>query len=175
MTARIGTLADGTCLLNKESDYQQLLLEFNLILLNAFSNNPLSSDSFWRGVEGFLLVDGVLLCTYWLSKVGPNGKLFGSRTGSTDLEPNIFPSGPTLLSQYAFYHMTTCCWKFWKFCFNLNRTRLHKIRRLRARNNNMSFYHKKIVIYFFYFFFFYFFASNKKLTIHRKTQLMFQL
>ena len=34
--------------------------------------------------------------------------------------------------------MTTCCWKFWKFCLNLNRTRLHKIRRLRARNNYMK-------------------------------------
>ena len=24
--------------------------------------------------------------------------------------------------------MTTYCWKFWNFCLNLNRTRLHKIR-----------------------------------------------
>ena len=31
--------------------------------------------------------------------------------------------------------MTTCCWKFWKFCLSLNRTRLHKIRRPRARNS----------------------------------------
>ena len=51
MTARIGTLADGTCLLSKELDYRQLLLEFNLILLNAFSNNPHSSDSFLREVH----------------------------------------------------------------------------------------------------------------------------
>ena len=31
--------------------------------------------------------------------------------------------------------MTICCWKFWKFCLSLNRTRLHKIRRPRSRNN----------------------------------------
>ena len=34
--------------------------------------------------------------------------------------------------------MTTYCWKFWKFCFNLNRTWLHKIGRLRVRNNYMK-------------------------------------
>ena len=31
--------------------------------------------------------------------------------------------------------MTICCWKFWKFCLSLNKTRLHKIRRPRSRNN----------------------------------------
>ena len=31
--------------------------------------------------------------------------------------------------------MTTCCWKFWKFCLSLNRTRLQKIRRPRSRDN----------------------------------------
>ena len=31
--------------------------------------------------------------------------------------------------------MTTFCWKFWKFCLNLNRTRLYKIKLPRARNN----------------------------------------
>ena len=63
--------------------------------------------------------------------------------------------------------MTTCCWKFWKFCLNLNRTRLHKITRLRARIGTLTwkFLPQKFVIYFF--------TSNKKLTIHRKTQLMF--
>ena len=34
--------------------------------------------------------------------------------------------------------MTTCCWKFWKFRLNLNRTRLHKIRRLPARIGTSS-------------------------------------
>ena len=68
--------------------------------------------------------------------------------------------------------MTTCCWKFWKFRLNLNRTRLHKIRRLRARNNYLSFYHKNLSFISSIFSSFYFFASNKKLTIHRKTQLM---
>ena len=34
--------------------------------------------------------------------------------------------------------MTTYCWKFWKFCSSLNRTRLHKIRWLCARNNYMK-------------------------------------
>ena len=39
-----------------------------------------------------------MIITYWLSKVGPDGKIYGSRSGRTDLEPNISP--PTLpLSQ----------------------------------------------------------------------------
>ena len=31
---------------------------------------------------------------YWLSKVGLDRKIFGSRSGGMDLEPNIFPSSP---------------------------------------------------------------------------------
>ena len=58
-----------------------------------------------------------------------------ARSVPPDREPNIFPPCPTLLSQWAFCHMTTYCWKFLKFCFNLNRTWLHKIRRLSGRNN----------------------------------------
>ena len=41
--------------------------------------------------------------------------------------------------------MTTFCSKFWKFCLNLNRTRLHKIRRPRARNNYIQFYNKNLL------------------------------
>ena len=70
--------------------------------------------------------------------------------------------------------MITCFWKFWKFCLNLNRTRLHKIRRLRQRNNYMSFYLKNLS-FISSIFSFYFFASNRNLTIHGKTQLMSQL
>ena len=42
--------------------------------------------------------------------------------------------------------MTTYCWKFWKFCLNLNRTRLHKIRGSSARNNyiKVSIYNKNL-------------------------------
>ena len=110
-----------------------------------------------------------IICTYWLSgRVGQENiwlevRVYGSsaaRSVPPDREPNIFPSGPTLLSQKAFYQMTTYCLKFWKFCFNLNRTRLHKMGRLRAEQ-----WHESFVIYFF--------ASSKKLTIHRKPQLIF--
>ena len=73
---------------------------------------------------------------------GRTGKYFargqGLRTERSvrpDREPNILPSGPTLLSQWAFFYMDTFCWKFWKFCLNQNSTRFHKIRRQRARNN----------------------------------------
>ena len=41
--------------------------------------------------------------------------------------------------------MTTFCSKFWKFCLNLNRTRLHKIRIPRARNNYIQFYNKNLL------------------------------
>jgi len=79
------------------------------------------------------------ICTYWLSgRAGRENIWLEARASHPDREPNIFPSGPTLLSQQASYHMTTYFWKFWKFCLNLNRTRLHKIRRLRARNNDMK-------------------------------------
>ena len=44
--------------------------------------------------------------------------------------------------------MTTCCWKFSKFCLNLNRTRLHKIRRRRARNNYIQVSTTKICHFF---------------------------
>ena len=41
--------------------------------------------------------------------------------------------------------MTTYCWKFWKFCLNLkDRTRSHKIRRLRAEQLHESFCHKNL-------------------------------
>ena len=36
----------------------------------------------------------IWLNAYWLSQVGPDGKIFGSRSGGTNLEPNIFPFGP---------------------------------------------------------------------------------
>jgi len=39
--------------------------------------------------------------------------------------------------------MTTQCWKFWKFCLNLNRTWLHNIRRPRAEQLQKRFYNIK--------------------------------
>ena len=40
---------------------------------------------------------------FWLSEVGPDWKIFGSRSRRTDLEPNIFPSGPPTQSITAWY------------------------------------------------------------------------
>ena len=88
-----------------------------------------------------------IICTYWLSRRAGQENIWlqvraygpsAARSAPPDREPNIFPSGPTLLSQWAFYHTATYCWKFWKFCFNLNTAWLHKIGRLRARNNYMN-------------------------------------
>ena len=36
------------------------------------------------------------------------------------------------------------CWKFWKFCLNLNRTRLHNIRRPPAEQPQKRFYNKNL-------------------------------
>ena len=36
------------------------------------------------------------------------------------------------------------CWKFWKFCFNLNRTRLHNTRRPRAEQPQKRFCNKNL-------------------------------
>ena len=36
------------------------------------------------------------------------------------------------------------CWKFWKFCLNLNRTRLHNIRRPRVEQPQKRFYNKNL-------------------------------
>ena len=107
---------------------------------------------------------------------GPEGKIFGSRSGRTGRahESQIFsrPSRPYSVNKHFIIWPLLYCWKFWKFCLRLNRKRLHKIRRLRAQNNYMSFYHKNLSFISSIFSSFYFFASNKKLTIHRKTQLM---
>ena len=48
-----------------------------------------------------------------LSKVGPEGKIFGSRSQRTDLEPNIFPSGPPTQSISTWYYMALS-YKDWK-------------------------------------------------------------
>ena len=86
---------------------------------------------------------------------GPDGKIFGSRSGRTDLAA----LGPYVLTESQIFSRPArdLTQSISIFCSSLNRTRLHKIRRLRALNNYS----------------FSFFASNKKLTIHRKTKFMF--
>ena len=82
--------------------------------------------------------------------VRPDGKMFGSRSGRTDRATD------KSISILSYDHLLL---KFWKFCLNLNRTRLHKIRRPpRAEQLHKSFYNRKLSNNFF--------ALNKKLTIH---------
>ena len=107
------------------------------------------------------LVNTMYLLTEWEGRTGK----YLARGPYVLTESQIFsvrPDHTQSLSILSYDHLLL---KILKILLNLNRTRLHEIRPLSARNNYMKVYSKKIVIYFF--------ASNKKLTTHKKTQLVF--
>ena len=124
---------------------------------------------------------GNVLCTYWLSKVGPDGKIFGSRSGRTDrareniwLEVRAYgPSaarsvrhalGPYALTSSQIFSRPARPYSVNKhfIIWPLTVENFESIRSDGCARGTITwkFLQQKFVIYFF--------ASNKKLTIHRK-------
>ena len=134
----------------KLTEWQKVASRFTEILVKTHENVRVVSSYF----SGYLLTSWILLNKgqpatefLWIFKgragrenIWLSVRTYGprcTRSVCPDLEPNIFPSGPPTqsISILSYDHLLL---KIVKFCLNLNRTRLHKIRRLRERNNYMT-------------------------------------
>ena len=101
--------------------------------------SPWTCSLYCSSVAYYVLID-------WVG--GPDGKIFGSRSGRTDraqrgpyilTESQIFsrPARPYSVNKHFLIWPLITVENFQNFCLKLNRTRLHKIRRLRALNHYM--------------------------------------
>ena len=120
-------------ILNAVSYLIALLFSLAPISKTLIDDNNLSSNMYllteWEGRTGKYLARGQGIRTersevrtYW-----PRAKYFPIRRDLTQW-----------ISILSYHHLLLKILKVSKFCLSLNRTRLHKIRQLRARNNYMK-------------------------------------